>query len=308
MRLVITEPGKIIEAASIVSLTDETVEVDVTFTDPLKTSFGAWSNRPEVLGDWWIDAQSLEADIGRQLDLYRTYHQVGNLPTSAREREVFGTLAHRGIINWKPSNSWPDASGSSPTINTQIATVGTNLRDLDNPIDLAVYHEPKDNMNATNTVDAYHAMWANVANIFSSVGADNVRLVYVATGFEGNHDIEEQLFPPQAQVAAYDPYVGNATLDPFAHFDASYGWWADDARPWGGLPIGWAEWGIGLNPYTPTPERQALAFLDLADAFDAGAWPKLDFISYFDSNYAKVQPGAIPAFATLANLPRFTNS
>jgi hypothetical protein len=303
MRLTITEPGKEL-LAHISRPDDSTLVFDFETRELLKTAFGAWVNRAEVVGDWWVDSQSLEVDLGRSLDLYRTYHPATTPPPSTREREVVG-LGKRILINWKPTENWPSAGGSDPTVNTRIASVAVALRNLLEPIDLVIYHEPKDNVSTTNTIAAYRAMWRNVATIFNDSGAINVRLVYVATGYPTNRTVELQLFPPEADTAFYDPYIANATEDVVSTFDERYSWWADTFRPWADLPIGWSEWGIGIGTYTPTVDRQAQAFVDLTDAFVDGAWPRLESISYFDAVPSRVLSGAMPEFVDLANLPRF---
>lgn len=240
-----------------------------------------------------------EAWAGRRFDLVRHYSDASagsngvfadpTLRDIARTRLVFESMASRTFAGTE--YTW--AQVASGTIDGMIHTAGQRMRELGVPIlfsfDIEFDGGSHDNEPAVDYVPA----WNRVRDIvLNQEGADNAWMVWAPTGYSGNWDKLEAMYPGNEHAIAWDPYrntppSGTAVIDTY-RFSAHL-----DALPWLNQrsPRLLAEWGVIADPGRPA----WLEGIPAAIKRD----PKLVAVSYFDSRgtYPLTDPESQLAFA-----------
>lgn len=138
-------------------------------------------NDPSVL-----TSPSKAVTLKTTLDVYHTYHTVGNNNLNSFE---VNTIKSNTLLatNYKPSDNWSDAAGGNASVNANIKAFADKIKAAGpHKVLLSIYHEPEDNIksdpNCPNTAYKgssgtpadYVAMWHNVRKIFDQEGVTNV--------------------------------------------------------------------------------------------------------------------------------------
>jgi|GEM_PF-5942245 len=266
-----------------------------TVSSKLVPSCGAWFGLAEgpLVGESTAQALTrIETEIGRKLDIVHSYKGPGDIfPSSFEQQESDG--GRFLLINWKPDLNWARAaSGQDDAYLKQEAQA---IKAYGQPLFLALFHEPENDMPGDGTPADYIAMWHHVRAVFDQQGVTNAVWVWNMMGWSGHADNyrsgADSVYPGDAYVdwIAYDPY-NKGTGTKWASFASitngtASGWpgfytWAVTEHP--DKPLMLAEYGTIQNPDDHSKETQW--FLDAVDALK-GPRSQIKAVVYFDTRY-----------------------
>ena len=155
-----------------------------TLVNPCRPWLGASvNNHPQYQASLRPQVTYHEQRIGRQVDIVHAYNQPGTTLTT--DETYFATRPDTILyLNWRPTLTWANASGSDPATNASIDAVAQSIQALGSTkIFLAVAHEPESSVSGTpsgctsagtgaaGTTDDYRAMWRNVRARFDALGS-----------------------------------------------------------------------------------------------------------------------------------------
>jgi hypothetical protein len=253
---------------------------------------------------------NLESQIGRKLDIYRTYNV--NLTALPAEALYYITNGNKFMTSRRPGSLWSDVSGRNPTINSQLASLAQSVASVKpNKVMLSLWPEPEQYIipHGTNgTAADYVAMWQNVWNIFTGNGATNVIWCWDVEGNPGDYYEYTNLWPGNSYVdwVGWDGYQGSATEDYVATQTSRYNWFLTNSTSlcnWAGKPWAWFEWGIGVNSYYPTAAQETNGINAISTAINNNQFPGVVFMDYFDSGPSTFLSETMASFSNYANSP-----
>jgi hypothetical protein len=268
---------------------------------------GAWLGA-EVTNSTTQNFSNHEAHIGRQLDMPRFYHSVGDW-TGLTSKELDYINAGRKIcVSFKPSSNWADAAGGNSTVNAQLASLAQSVAGIKpGKIMIIVWHEPQNDVNTTTrTTNNYVAMWHNVRAIFDANGATNVIWCWCIQGPPNWRYLVPALWPGNAYVdwVAWDRYQGSASEDFIADETEVYNWFvtnSDATHDYVSKPWAWTEWGVGIGSFYPTVAAQTNTFNAVNAALNANQFPNVRMAAYYDDLASALLPGAVSSYSNFAN-------
>jgi hypothetical protein len=307
-----------------------TVTADCPISRILVPSCGAWWGSAAVPGGV-PNIEALEQTLGTPLPIAHFYARDGRTIPSEAE----SALARRSdapvllFVNVKPGwiasdtfISWADvAEGGADEYLDRIAD---SIIALDQPLFLAIHHEPEDEVVETegsgNTAADYVAMYRHVVDrIETRIAASDGDVVgptwvWNVTGFPRWEQLWPQLYPGDEYVdwVAYDPYlqeprdcdfscVVNRTYVDYPEWTGFYDW-ATQQYPDKPLMLG--EWGVRESRLAGGEDAKADVFASVPDLLET-QYPRLGALVYFDDGKELDDPTASRIDTSAAALEAF---
>jgi hypothetical protein len=302
-------------------------------TNPLnpavKQQFYALQNLPAANALWvpicgaWMGAypsggaassySNLESQIGRKLDIYRTYHPPTPVYTALSSEELnYITNGNKMMTSFRPGPLWSDASGGNPTVNAQLASLAKSVASVKPyEIMISIWPEPESDVIPTGTNGTtadFVAMWRNVRNIFNANGATNVIWCWDIQMNPTWYGLYPGLWPGNTNVdwVGYDVYQSSATEDYVAKQISRYNWLTANSTStctWTNKPWAWFEWGVGLNSYHPTVADETNGINAINTAINNRQFPRVACMIWFDSGPSTLLAGTMSSFSNYARSP-----
>lgn len=291
--------------------------------NPCRPWFGAAAHgNPGAASDPISQANYLEKLVGQNLDVFRFYHNPGDLPldktTETGKAELhFAQRANTYIqVNWKPASTWAAAGGSNASINAEIKQVADNIKAVaPHKIFLTVWHEPENDVSAfdnsteqaacksdpnfkglkgsAGTPDQYQAMWQNVENIFKQQGVTNVVWAMNYMSYPPFYCLIPYLWPGNQLVdwVLYDTYGHSKGYAATA--GAFYQVLQKDSSS--SVNLDSKPWGLGeFNDCSPkNPQDTITYFNDAEAAFKANTYPRLKMYLVYADTGNNAGPGCL---------------
>ena len=253
----------------------------------------------------------LERLVGRRFDIDHRYSiWLDRIPTP----EMRTTIAQGRILllNWNPRGprggaiAWANIAAGK--YDSWIASRADAFRALRVPVLIAFHHEPESSRGTHGSLSDYRRAWHRIVSIFRERGARNVEWVWIMMA---------QTFAPGASPPPDAYYPGDQVVDWIAV--DGYNWFGWRGRPWRsfeeifapfyawasprGKPLMIAE--FGLLEDRANPARKPLWINEMRQTLTA--WPAVKALVYYNSQgwWFDSSPGAVAAFAALANDPSF---
>lgn len=285
--------------------------VTAKLVNPCRPWLGAWSNTyPGHTNTGLRDMMGYhESRIGRQVEIVHAYSNPG-ATLSADQRYYATRKGTMLLLNYKPSTNWASASGSNPSVNSQIDAMARSIKAIaPAKIFLTVFHEPENDINHATTSCPlptavsnagsprdYINMWHNIRARFDALGVNNVVWGINYMMYPGGTCIIKQLWPGNNYVDWIwsDPYIqGSGNRPDFvSRMDFTYNWFRDNSDStydFNSKAWGLAEWGFQKGS-----QSQAYAVYDQARAaVTANRYPNFKAYVVFDSNSGPRGGGAI---------------
>lgn len=261
-----------------------------------------------------VTPQSLQAQLGRPLDINHSYYRWDDQVPSAEDRADVAAgrvplISFNAITKAGQPVSWADiASGK---YDARLRQVADGLKALGKPVLFTFNHEPE-NDQVRGTPADYRAAWQHISDILAQEGASNVVKVYVCMGWQPS--TSAQYYPGNAvDWVAGDPYnwadtqsQPNAKWKSFQQAATPFYDWAKTT----GKPIMIAETGSAEDPQDPT--RKAQWITDMASTLKQ--WPQIKAVAYFDdgagqggpNTWSIQSPQAMAAWRAMAQDPYFS--
>ncbi len=226
------------------------------------------------------DPGPLEATVGRQLGLHRTYWNYGNISSSIRQATADAKAGRIAWLSYKLPGSWADAAAGKDDVQTR--ALAKQLAEVPGEIWVAIHHEPEGDGNLAD----WRAAQRRLLPILEA--APNVRTSIILTAWD-TFDSKNSAYSldalwPGKMVSilgfdAYNPYgdanhVGKGWTEMKHYYDQI----APAAKKLG------VDWAIGETGYTDSaaakdPDWLTRAYDDMANRTDL---PGLG-LCYFDS-------------------------
>ena len=281
------------------------------------------TNSPQSI--WEPDIGYLESHIGQIDEVVRCYHTPGSWwALTSTEKDLIVNKKRKVFISFKPDNNWGNAGGGNSTVNANLTNLAQSVAGIKPArFMLCVWHEPENDVNSTtHTLAQYRAMWQNVRHIFDAKGATNViwNLCYMSymnvntTTFPWSTMTNDwvNLWPGNYYVdwLTWDAYKRYSTDDFFGHLSVQYHWFIDNSdathnyvsKPWG-----LSEWGpSGSWTSTITTDQWIAFIIDVSTHLNAYEFPRLRFISYYDSLDEAFSLPVFPAYSNFVHSPYMT--
>lgn len=265
-----------------------------------------------------------ENQIGRKLDVLRIYHTPGSWTQLTSSELSFINAGRRLLESVKPDTYWSNcvgvANGGSATVDAQMTTLAKSVAAIKPAkIMLIVWHEPENDVIGSvpsakaGTTTQYVEMWHNVRSIFDANGATNVIWCWDTENYAPLRYLLAPLWPGNNYVdwVMWDEYQDSSSNTYTNVIEDGYTWMAANStvtnnylsKPWG-----LAEWGVGINSYTPTVADQTNGINGFSTALNLfNLFPKLKLIEYFaEGQSALIPPEAVLSYSNFANSPYLT--
>ncbi|WP_237728359.1 glycosyl hydrolase [Cellulomonas sp. APG4] len=199
---------------------------------------------PQGGGDSRRDGvEELEATIGRELDYVRVFEQWNSAyPTAYHSWLTASDRIMLLSVRAKRTNGtnipWRDIATMAPgsTLHTELHRWISRVEAVDGEVWFTFHHEPEIQASIPNGTDAdYVAAWRRVVDEFRARGVDNVRFVWIVTGYGFEVAPSDRRYAPKWYPGdAWVDVMGSDTYNWSSCREGVYNPW----RPFSNVPAG----------------------------------------------------------------------
>ncbi len=289
-----------------------------------------------------------ERAIGTDFDVYHEYNQWRDLVDKSWPSAETAAIAtdHIVLANWKsPTGSPSDwARIADGDFDADIRAAAAQVRAFEEPVFLAFFHEPEDNIKSAaggdravedRLVADYAAAFTRLREVFDAEGATNAVWVWNIQGWSGHERLYNAgLYPGDDVIdwVAYNAYnwhgcdnhgdkpTWTAVADVYKPF---YEWMnsAGPNRPGADKPVMLGEWGSEENRNASNSDQTKAEWIDDFRVRIPAEFDRIKAVIYFDTEGKRTDGSlqfcewgldssadSLAAFTRLMNDPAFTVS
>ena len=302
-----------------------------TLSRTLVPTCGAWWGSSRAPGGV-ADMLALQEVLQRPVPIAHFFHRDGRTFPDTDEQSFTRQQKPPALLfgNVKPAwvapgefISWADVADGGA--DAYIDEIAASIIAFDQPVFLAIHHEPEDDVIATAgsgfTADDYVAMYQHVVDRVDATiareGSPSTGYpiwVWDVTGYPRWESLWPQLYPGDRYVdwVGYNPYVqepagcdfscvANRTYDNFPSWPGFYDW-AVEQFP--GKPLMLGEWGVRESTLGGEERAKAEVLLSAPELL-ATRFPQLKALIYFNDGKALTDPTSSRIETSEASLNAF---